>query len=158
MTVPMREMLPPGESGPKMEHPEGPAENCKANNDGAAGDVRKLSELYKELIERRRERRDANALYRKRARDNNILVATASVFTFVIIAVALMAEPGPYRLLGIAAWMIFLVTYAWLIWDPISLPDDPLTKQYFHSLNIEIWEIEREIKEIEWKYKKEGSE
>ncbi len=146
MTVPMREMLPPGESGPKAEHPDDPA-----------GDVRKLSELYKELIERRRERRDANDLYRKRARDNNILVATASVFTFVIIAVALMAEPGPYRLLGMAAWMIFLVTYAWLIWDPMSRPDDPLTKQYFHSLNMEIWEIEHEIKEIEWKYEKEGS-
>ena len=128
------------------------------NLDITVNDGLRLSELYKELIERRRERRDANALYRKRARDNNILVATASVFTFVIIAVALMSVPGPYKLLGIAVWMVFLVTYAWLIWDPISRPDDPLTKQYFHSLNMEIWEIERKIEEIEWKYKREGSE
>ena len=158
MTVPMREMLPPGESSPKMEHPEGPAENCKANNDGAAGDVRKLSELYKELIEKRRERRDANALYRKRARDNYIQIAIASVSIIVIIAAALMVEPEPYKLLKMAVWMIIIVTCAWLIWVHLLCLDDSLIKQYIHSLNMEIWVIESEIKEIEWKYKKEGSE
>lgn len=146
MTESVREMLScPAESELKEEHP----------TEDPAGDVRRLSELYNQLANLKRERRDANAVYRKRAKDNNILVVTASIITFVIL-MALMVEPGHFRLLGIAACTIFLVTYAWAIWDPISSPEDPLTKQYFHSLDMEIWETERKIKEIEHKYQTEG--
>lgn len=123
----------------------------QAKYDEAVRSIKELSELYKKLAEQKRGRRDAHAIYSRRARSNIIIVATAGIAASVVI-LALMVESGYYGLPGIVACIACPATSAFVIWSLISPPNDFLIKEYFFSMDQKIWETEGKIRDIERKY------
>ncbi len=117
----------------------------------AAEDVKKLSELYKELIEKRRERRDSRAIFESKARNYSIANLIIGVIGFFIL-LALAIETGKNG----SFWVLLCLTCpcasVYSIWQIQKVSDGPVFKRYFNSLDMEIWEIERKIREIERKY------
>lgn len=117
----------------------------------AAEDVRRLSELYKELIEKRRERRDSKAIFESKARNYIIANLIIGVFGFIAL-LALAIETGQYGVYGVLLCLTCPCASVYSIWQIQKVSDGPVIKRYFNSLDLEIWEIERKIREIERKY------